>query len=466
MRIQPFFGNAPSAIRLARRLALSASALAIAMIIGAPRTFALDLDGVDGLNTETIASRDRLRVWDDIKQYGAETINERDRRYVKPDGIRSGNYLIFPEAGAAVVFDDNIYTRDFDKRSDWRSELTGGIKFQSDLPRHVLDFSLDGKIVNYAEYTDQDYANIRAKLDGALHFDSAHTISASILSAIEHEERDDPTYPLDTNGLLDTSLSSTAKGPIEVFHNRASVGITRDVGRLYGTLSGTVESWDFKDTTTVDGAELDQDIRDTVTTSAQLRFGYRFSPGYSFVGKIRGLHDENDGTPLKDRDAWGYEAMAGIAFETNPLLRWRILGGYGVRDYEDARLDNLKTTLLEADVQWLPTQRLTIYGTLARQILEATDIAASGVVQSSLKIRAEYEIYHNLVMTGGFEVRDDDFEGTSRQDDFYSFRAGLDYYFTKNWLFTFGYEHQVRDSTDDTLDMHRNRFMIGAKLRF
>jgi hypothetical protein len=40
------------------------------------------------------------------------------------------------------------------------------------------------------------------------------------------------------------------------------------------------------------------------------------------------------------------------------------------------------------------------------------------------------------------------------------------YYFTKNWLFTFGYEHQVRDSTDDTLDMHRNRFMIGAKLRF
>ncbi|HPG89592.1 MAG TPA: outer membrane beta-barrel protein, partial [Hyphomicrobium sp.] len=232
MRIQPFFGNAPSAIRLARRLALSASALAIAMIIGAPRTFALDLDGVDGLNTETIASRDRLRVWDDIKQYGAETINERDRRYVKPDGIRSGNYLIFPEAGAAVVFDDNIYTRDFDKRSDWRSELTGGIKFQSDLPRHVLDFSLDGKIVNYAEYTDQDYANIRAKLDGALHFDSAHTISASILSAIEHEERDDPTYPLDTNGLLDTSLSSTAKGPIEVFHNRASVGITRDDGRL------------------------------------------------------------------------------------------------------------------------------------------------------------------------------------------------------------------------------------------
>lgn len=63
-------------------------------------------------------------------------------------------------------------------------------------------------------------------------------------------------------------------------------------------------------------------------------------------------------------------------------------------------------------------------------------------------------------------MRNDNYLGTSRQDDLFLARAGLDYYFTKNWLFTFGYEHQVRDSTDDSLDMHRNRFMVGAKLRF
>lgn len=454
MRHVSLAGKTPSAAWLARRLRLAVSALALSMMLDHPRVLALDLDGVDGLNTETVASRDRLRVWDNRKRYGAETVNERDRQYVKPDGIRSGNYLIFPEAGAAVVFDDNIFTRDIEKRSDWRSELTGGIVFQSHLPRHVLDFSLDGKVVNYAEHTDQDYTNIRGKLDGALHFDAAHTLSASLLSAIEHEERDDPSFPL------------TARGPIEVFHNRAAVGITRDVGRLYGTISATAESWDFRDATAVNGQRLDQDQRDTITYSSQLKFGYRFSPGYSFIGKLRGLRDENDGVPLNDRDAWGFEALAGLAFETNPLLRWRILGGYGVRDYDASELSNLTTTLLEAEVQWLPTQRLTIYGTLSRQILEAADIAASGVVQSSARVRAEYELYHNLVLTGGVEVREDEFEGTGRQDEVYSVRAGLDYYFTKNWLFTFGYEHQIRDSSDDTLDMSRNRFSIGAKLRF
>jgi hypothetical protein len=446
--------TSPRVFRLTHRLRLAVSALALAAIIDLPRARALDLDGVDGLITETVASRDRQNMWDASRRNGAESVDQHDRNDTKPEGIRAGNYLIFPEAGATAVFDDNIFSRDFEKRSDWRSETTGGVKFLSQLPRHVLDFSLDGKIVNYADHTDQDYANVRAKLESALHFDNAHTLSASFLSELEHEERDEPSYPL------------TSRGPIEVFHNRAAVGITRDVGRLYGTISATAESWDFKDAITVNGDLLDQDTRDTVTYSSQLKFGYRFSPGFSFVGKVRGLHDVNEGSPGNDRDAWGYEALAGLAFETNPLLRWRILGGYGLRDFEQASLANLTTTLMEADVQWLPTQRLTLYGTLSRQILDVTDIAASGVVQSSAKLRADYEIYHNLIMNAGIEIRADDFQGTGRQDDVYSARAGLDYYFSKNWLFTLGYEYQVRDSTDDALDMHRNRFMIGAKLRF
>jgi|CXWK01.1.fsa_nt_gi hypothetical protein len=436
------------------RLLSRVSAAALIVSATALGAHALDLDGVDGLNTQTIANRDRLRVWDTTKKYGADTVTERDRREMKPDGLRMGNYLVLPEIGAAIVYDDNIYSRDIERLSDFRSEIKGGIKFQSELPRHVLDFSLDGKIVDYFEHTDQSYANVRAKIDGALHFDHATTIAASLLSSLEHEERDDPSYPL------------TAIGPIEVFHNRASAGITRDVGRLYGTISATAESWNYADTQAVNGSTLDQDARDTETYSSQVKFGYRFSPGYEFVGKVRGLRDSNRGNERMDRDATGYEALAGLAFETNPLLRWRILGGYGVRDYDQASLENLHTTLLEADVQWLPTQRLTIYGTLSRQILEVTDPESSGVVQTGLRLRADYEAYHNLILTVGLQVREDEFQGVDRSDMIYGINAGLDYYFTKNWLFTFGYEHQIRDSSQDDLDSHRNLFRVGAKLRF
>lgn len=459
MRSVTLDGAHPRAGWLARRLRLAVSAIALAFVLGAPRVRALDLDATDGINTETIASRERQTEWDPARRQGVQSVKETDRAFGKPDGIRSGNYLIFPEAGAAVVFDDNIFSHDIDKVSDVRSELTGGVKMQSQLPRHVLDFSLDGKVVNYLENSEQDYANVRARLDGALHFDHAHTLSASVMSAIEHEERNDPSVPLSRQAV-------TAEGPIQVFHNRAAVGITRDVGRLYGTVAATVESWDFSDVAAIDGRPLDQDARDLVRASSMVKFGYHFSPGYQFVGKLRAYGDENRGNLEFDGDAFGYEAMAGLAFETNPLLRWRILGGYGVRDYEQSGIASLATTLLEADVQWLPTQRLTIYATLARQIVESADIAASGVVQSAARIRAEYEIYHNLILTGGVELREDEFSGVDRSDTIYAARAGLEYLYTKNWLFTFGYEHQVRDSSIDSLDMHRNRFMFGAKLRF
>jgi polysaccharide biosynthesis protein VpsM len=434
----------------------AATALALGVVAVAPTADALDLDlkGVDGINTETVASRDRLKVWDNIERYGANTVTNIDRRDVSPDGLHSGNYLIFPSIGAAVVFDDNIFALNADKRADFRSEITPSIQFKSQLPRHVLDFSMDGKIVTYAENPDQDYENYRAKVDGALHFDHAHTVSASVSSVLNHEERDDPLF------------SFSAAEPIPVYQNRIAAGITRDVGRLYGTWSASAEHRDYHDVQALDGSRLDQDVRDASTFSTGLKLGYRYSPGYELITKFRATKIDNRGDGLIDRDSLGFEAVAGLAFETNPLLRWRLLGGYGVRDYENGMFDDIATSLVQADVQWLPTPRLTVYASVYRQLEDALDLSSAGILQTGGKSRFEYELYHSVVLTGGVEFRQDEFKGTDRLDEVYVARLGLDYFYTKNWLFTFGYEHQVRDSSDDSLDMDRNRFTIGAKLRF
>lgn len=438
-----------------RPLIVASSTLALVIAGGWTGARALDLDikGIDGLNTETVANRERLKVWDNAERYGANPVSNMERRDLTPDGIRMGNYMVIPNLGTALVFDDNIFGIDTDRRSDWRTEITPSLQLKSQLPRHVLDLSLDGKIVTYFENEDQNYENYRAKVDTALHYDHAHTLSLSLSTLLKHEERDDPI------------ASYTAAGPISVFEHRAATGITRDVGRLYGTLATSVERRDYVDTTSIYGEPLDQDPRDTDTYSAGTKIGYRFSPGFEFVTKVRLLKSDNRGDDEGDRDSWGYEAVAGLVFETNPLLKWRILGGYGIRDYRDDALEDINTNLLQADVQWLPTQRLTIYGTLSRHIEEALDLSSSGLVETSAKVRADYELYHNLVLSGALEYRHDEFIDV-RTDDIVSARVGLDYYFSKNWLFTFGYEHQIRDSTDDSLDMHRNRFMVGAKLRF
>lgn len=430
-----------------------ASVAALALAGHAP-AHALDLDGTEGLITETVASRERLKDYDNIKKYGAERVQDRDRNYAMPDGLRAGNFFVFPAAGATVIFDDNIFRSDLNKAADIRTELTPSVKLQSSLPRHQLDLSLDGRIVSYAENSDQDYASVRAKLDGALHFDHAHTLSASIVSSMEHEELGEISTPL------------TAAEPISVFHNKASVGITRDVGRLYGTLMGIVETWDFDDVRSKGGAILDQDARDTTEIAAALRLGYRFSPGYDLVAKFRALRDYNRGDDSGDRDGDGYEAMAGVAFETNPLLRWRVLGGYGLRRFDQPGVADVATGIFEGQMQWLPTQYMTLTATATRQIIAADVADDAGRVETRLSARLDYEIWHNVVMNFGVEWKNADFVGVFRNDETLSGRIGLEYFANKNWLFTINYEHAIRESTEAAFDMTRNRVSIGAKLRF
>ena len=448
MRIASLIGTVPNLNWLAYRLRIAVSAFALGLTLGAVRTRALDFNSIDGLITETVASRDRASVWSN----GA--IGRGEHGTAPANSFRAGNYLITPSAGTLVVFDDNVLASDADKKSDFRAETTGRLDFKSSLPRHILDFSLDGKLVSHYDNPDQDYANFRANADGALQFDSAHTLSASVLTSLEHQERSDPAYPL------------TARGPIEFLRSRGTAGITRDVGRLYGTISAAAENWHYGSEASAGALFPGVDGHDNNTYSAQLKTGYRISPGYEIVSKVRGYRQDNTGIPARDTDAWGFEALAGLTFEANPMLRWHILGGLGQRDYDRAGLAGFSTALLSADVEWLPTQRLSVFATVVQQILETTDNTGTGIVELGAKIRAEYKIYHNLMLTGGVEVRQDDYKGTDRSDTTYTARAGLEYYAAANWLFTFGYEHDVRDSSDDSRDMHRNRFMFGANLRF
>lgn len=325
---------------------------------------------------------------------------------------------------------------------------------QSQLPRHVLDFNVGTKLVSYLDHTDQNYANANATLRGALHIDHANTLAVTILSDLSHEERHEIT------------ASRSAAEPVPIWRNRASIGLTHDAGKLYGTLSLTAEHLDFLDVEAIDGTLLNQDIRDQTTYSAQLRAGYRFSPGYEIIGKVRALRNTNNGNAKDNHDANGYEALAGVSWETNPLLKWDLLGGLGWRDYDRADLSTLQTHLLEGHVRWLPTQRLSLYGTAKYLIDDEIGADDGGRLLHEGDVRAEYEIYHDLVATAGAGIQQVEFLGTPRVDTVFSVNAGLQYFYTKNTLFTVDYTYDDRQSNEEGFDIQRNVFRIGGRLRF
>lgn len=419
------------------------------------RVDALDL-GDEGLALgDTIAFQEGLRKWDNAKRYGAERVIDRDRTLFQPDGIRAGSYMVYPSLGTTVLFDDNIYATAKDRASDVRFEIVPVVRAKSNLPRHILDFAVGAKLTEYARHTELNTADFRFNMDGALHFDHAHTLSLSVLSALDHEDRAAPEAP------------KNAAEKTAVFHNRAIAGFKRDAGRMWAAFSTSIERWDFQDVKARNGSTIDQDLRDTQLTAAQAMLGYRFSPGFEVEAKLRALRQSNFGASTLDFSAYGYEAIAGVSAEINPLLRWRLLGGYGIRNYDSAQLRTAGNGLLEAEIQWLPTQLMTVYATARRAFSEGVyGDGAGGRIDNSISGKLEYEALRNLVFTLGGEYRESEFLSESRRDRVTVGRIGADYYYTKNWLFSVGLEHQVQRSNIAEDNFTRNRLWFSTKLRF
>jgi hypothetical protein len=158
--------------------------------------------------------------------------------------------------------------------------------------------------------------------------------------------------------------------------------------------------------------------------------------------------------------------LMGLSLETNPLLKWQVIGGYGIRDYDRKDLETIATYLLEGSVRWIPTQKLSLYATGRRVIDDALGAEDGGRISTSLELRGEYEIYHDLVAVGTAGIIKGEFLGLNRTDLTYAAGAELQYYYTKNMLFTLGYEYDQRDSTQDDSDMTRHQVRLGGRLRF
>ncbi len=440
-------------VRLAARAVLALMVLAWCRI--APPARALDLDGNNALITETVASRERLRTYDDARQYGAEAVRQRDRRHVKPEGIRAGGFLVMPGADVSTSYDDNIFSApDSNRVGDLRTEVAPFVDIKSQFPRHALNFSFGGRLVDFLDNKDQNYANYSAVAETALHFDHAHTLAVRLSSDLGHEERGAQTAPL------------SAAEPVPVFLHEAAIGITRDVGRLYGTAAASFLRRDYQDIDALDGSRLDQDQRDTDEFSTHLRVGYRFSPGFEAIGKFRYIRQDSASTYNPQIDSNGYEALAGLQFETGPLFRWRILAGYGIRDYDDPTVDSFSSSLFEGHLEWLARPDTTLSAFALRRIetVDADDFGGRVVTRGGVRI--DHELRNDLVLHLSAAVQNANFMNEEREDWSYTGHVGLEYFLNKNWSFMINYDHETRESTVDAFDMSRNRFGVRAKLRF
>jgi hypothetical protein len=349
---------------------------------------------------------------------------------------------------------DNVFNSPRNKQADLVTETAAGLKIISGHSRHYFDFAFGGRFTKYAEHDELDRLDGNAAATASMRVDNAHAIGAVLSTTYGHLSNLDPSLP--------TGIAE----PVPFWRQHAALSFKRDAGRMWAAVSATATSTTHYNVHTIDGRLLDTSHRDLDVMRSSLQVGYRFSPGYELLAKATGLRQDTPGNKPYDLDAWGYEAAVGLAAEFNPLLRMRLFGGYGVRDY-DRFWATTGRTLGSAELIWLPTQLATFTFSAGRAMNDgATAYGTSGYVANSLGLKVDYEIWRNLIFTVDGQYQAVDYLSAQRHDNLYVGRGVLNYLANRNLSFQVGYEHANRQSNIEQESLSSNRVWFGARLRF
>ncbi len=401
----------------------------------------------------TISEARTRKRWDGRKEWGAIGVLERDRKPWFPEGIRFGNYVILPTGEVETHFNDNVYGRANDRVADFAVAIEPSVRLISQFKRHQLNFTFGGQILDYLKENELDEVNGYASADGALHIDHGHTISMSLLTDYAHEAK------------LAVGDNTIAVRKTPVWHNKVAVGITRDAGRLYGTLGASYNSYDFGDVPGEDGSNIDLDLNDTQIFATDLQLSYRFSPGYNITGVLRGMRTlKSDADEGFGSDNWGMDALVGLNVESSRILHWSFLAGYGVRDFDDPNVDTAGKSLFELGMRWIATQRATVTAN-ARRGFDFTT-SEEGVLTTGLSANIELEALTNLIFTVSGSYQQTEFLETDREDIRWSGGLKMTYLHSKHVHFTasYFYDHHATSLSDDVIET--NRIWFGVKFLY
>lgn len=385
-----------------------------------------------------------------------ETVRNRPRPELDALGAHLGAFYVFPSLTNGLHYNDNVFATDGNEESDFLYTLEPQVAVRSDWNRHAVGLAAGGRLGYYFDETDENFKDAFANASGRLDISSSSVLRGNIDLRREHEERGDPN---DAGGAEPT-----------VFYNLAgSVEGSHRFNRVTISAGGEVRHFDYDDVDATGGGTIDQDDRDRMQYRPGVRVAYEFLDGYAaFVraeGDIRRYDQSTDNAGI-NRDSQGYDLVGGASLDLTGLLFGDIFAGVRQRFFEDSRFDTATNPVVGATLTWVPTGLTTVILKADSEFIESTDANSSGFSSTGVGLTVDHELLRNLILTAGAGFRYDDFEGTSREDKFFTATAGANYLMNR-WL-SLGarYVYSNRNSNESGADYDRNliSLLLTAKL--
>jgi hypothetical protein len=364
------------------------------------------------------------------------TVGGRFATTPQPDGVPVGAMRLFPRVGVGALYSNNVFANNEFKKSDWALLTQAEAVLRSDTSRYLAELGVRADLARFDEWDVNDYDNGALWFRGQMGLTGSSKVDVNLTQARLTEPR---------------TSANIAPGSLELTPiNVSTIGGLYDYqpSRWKLRLDARYRDFDFDDVQTLTGV-VDNDDRDRKVLDLGARIGYDYAETYGLFLEAR-INDAEYDQPVDNQGfarSWdGYELRLGTDLRLSGLVMGEFFFGYLSRDFDDPRFEKAEGPSYGAAIDWVITNLSTLRIGGSRTTRPTVVAGASTILDSEISLGVDYELRRNLVLQMDFQVLNEDFEGTPREDDNKIFSFGAEYRMNRNIWMTAGYRYWDRDS--------------------
>ncbi|MFO1171934.1 MAG: outer membrane beta-barrel protein [Hyphomicrobiaceae bacterium] len=365
-----------------------------------------------------------------------------------PIGYRLGSFVLFPEIGSEVLFDDNLFRSGSNRISDRALGLREGLRVTSDWSRHALEADVAAYQSFYQDYSSENDRTIDAALRGRVDITADTILDGTLGYALAQESR----------GTIDFPTGATERP--DVTDRSASLALTQRFNRLTARLRGAVSD-SAREGLGIDASE------DYLERGIGLRVGYEVSPGLQLFAEQDWSRRDYE-APAADgllRDADGRVTRIGAAAELTAKITGELSIGKLVEQPDADALASIEGLVADGALTWTPSA-LTTVTFAAHSTIAPTSVAGSaGALERSADVGVRHEFRRYLAAIAGLGYTSRDYAGTDIGEDEVTGNLGLEYLVGRGWVIGGGYQHTQFESSEPESDYTDNVFRLTGGWR-
>ncbi|MCC2095800.1 MAG: outer membrane beta-barrel protein [Hyphomicrobiales bacterium] len=383
---------------------------------------------------------------------------KRTRNY---QGLRAGDFVLYPSLLAGVVIDDNLSWSRTRPKTATGARLKPALLVARDTGKHKT--TVYGEVdVNY--FPSIRHGNVTAgrlgfvhhwEIQRDLHFKAGvdYTRAASYVGGGTTRS---------ANGTLSTIVATQFTN-----QTRAGIALQKSFGRYFVGVSAEMLHSDYSSLRTTTGV-LSQNYRNNTYSRLSARGGVWFAPVFYAFGEasVNARH-YGSGTG----QSRGHRIVAGVGSDRISLFRGELYAGLHREFYSQKLIPTSSDPVFGGKIYWYPT-RAWIVNLSLEQAYSSTSVPTPGNPNgfpqrmTTLAMYARYQMARNWNATVRGAVFRANYLGVNRRDTGWNTALSVNYDIRRNLTFSLDLEHYQMASNEKTAGYTHSIYKLGAKYRY